>query len=69
MTLTQEELNSPTWKKVREYAQEELAQHRTNLEADATPEKTAKLRGSIKSLIRLLALGESPARVDDSADE
>jgi len=69
MNLTPEEINSPTWKKVREYAQARLAQHRINLETDAPPEKTAKLRGEIRELTLLLAL-ETPAQVaDDAGDE
>lgn len=67
--MTPEELNSPAWKKVRDWAQQELAQCRVNLEGDAAPEKTWKLRGSIRSLIRLLALGEPPAQAEDSADD
>lgn len=69
MTLTQEDITSPTWKKVKEYAQTELAQHRTNLETDASPEKTAKLRGSIRTLNLLLALEQPPAPADDDTDD
>ncbi|MFA6204383.1 MAG: hypothetical protein WC710_14490 [Gallionella sp.] len=57
--LTLEDLHSPTWRKVKEWAESELAQLRINLEADQEPERTAKLRGQIKSCKHLLNL-ESP---------
>jgi len=52
--LTLEDLRSPTWRKIKEWSESELAQLRINLEADQTPERTAKLRGQIKSHVSLL---------------
>jgi hypothetical protein len=67
--LTHEEINSPAWKKVKAWSEQELALLRVNLEADQTPERTAKLRGQIRSLSLLSALeSPAPAIVDDDAE-
>ena len=67
--LTNEDLTSQAWKKVRDYAEAELVLHRKNLESDASPEKTAKLRGQIRSLVLLLALGLPPTLAIEEEDE
>ena len=54
--LNLEDLRSPTWRKVKTWAESELAQLRVNLEADQEPERTAKLRGQINSYKLLLNL-------------
>lgn len=54
--LNQDDLQSPTWRKVKARIEAELVVLRKNLEADATPEKTAKLRGQIRANVLLLAL-------------
>lgn len=69
MLLTNEETSSTTWKKVREYVQEELDQLRINLEADATHERTQALRGSIRTLNKLILLGLPPARSAEEVDD
>jgi hypothetical protein len=67
--LTHEEINSSAWKKIKAWAEQELAQLRVSLEADQTPERTSKLRGQIRSLVLLLALeSPAPAIVDDDAE-
>ena len=66
--LTHEEINSPAWKKVKAWAEQELALLRVNLEADQTPDRTQKLRGQIRSHVLLLAL-ESPAPAIVGDDE
>lgn len=67
--LTHEEIHSPAWKKVKAWSEQELALLRVNLEADQTPERTAKLRGQIRSLVLLSALElPAPVIVDDDAE-
>lgn len=67
--LTHEEVNSPAWKKIKAWSEQELAQLRVNLEADQTPERTVKLRGQIRTHVLLLALeSPAPAIVDDDAE-
>jgi hypothetical protein len=61
--LTLEDFRSPTWRKVKAYCEAELKQHRINLEADQTPERTAILRGSIRSHVKILALENPPTLV------
>lgn len=64
--LTHEEINSPTWKKIKAWSEQELALLRVNLEADQPPERTAKLRGQIRIHVMLLALEcPPPAIVED----
>ena len=59
--LTLEDTRSPVWRKVTAYAEEELRILRKNLESDVTHERTIKLRGEIRRLVLLLALGYPPA--------
>lgn len=67
--LTHEEKNSPAWKKIKEWSEQSLVQLRINLEADQPPERTAKLRGQIRSLVLLQALeNPAPVIVDDDAE-
>lgn len=63
--LTHEERNSPAWKKIKEWSEQCLVQLRINLEADQTPERTAKLRGQIRSLVLLQAMENPPTIVAD----
>jgi len=67
--LTHEEMQSTTWKKVREYVQEELEQHRVNLEADVDMTRTQALRGSIRTLNKLILLGSPPAKSAEEVDD
>jgi hypothetical protein len=64
-TLNLEDLRSPTWRKVKAWAEAELAQLIVNLEADQTPERTAKLRGQIKSHRTLINLEVQPSPVPE----
>lgn len=59
--LTLEDQRSPTWRKIKAYVQTELEIARRSLERDITPEQTAKLRGQIRSMNAVLALGDSQA--------
>lgn len=65
----QDDMRSPCWRKIKEHCEAELSQLRINLEADQTPERTAKLRGQIRTHVLLLALeSPAPAIVDDDAE-
>ena len=67
--LTHEEINSPAWKKIKAWSEQELALLRTNLEADQTPERTQKLRGQIRTHVLMLALeSPAPAIVEDEVE-
>lgn len=59
LPLTADDRQSPTWKKIREYCDDEIAQHRINLEGDQAPDKTATIRGQIRSLKKLLSIGSA----------
>lgn len=56
--FTVEDINSQTWRKVKEYCAEEIERLRIHLEADADQDRTASLRGSIKTLKLVLRLEE-----------
>lgn len=58
--FTAEDINSQTWRKVKATIEGALAQHRINLEGDASPDNTLKHRGAIQALKQVLAL-ETPA--------
>lgn len=58
--LTQEDLRSQTWLKIKAHIDADLAILRINLESDVSPERTATLRGRIRSYTNLLALGDTP---------
>lgn len=64
-TLNLDDLRSPTWRKIKEWSESELTQLRINLEADQTPERSAKLRGQIKSLRALINLEVEPSPVPE----
>lgn len=59
--LSLDDIRSTAWRKVKAYAEAELEMHRKTLESDLLPEKTAKVRGQIRSLVLLLALETPPA--------
>lgn len=67
--LTAEDKRSPAWLKVAKYCDEQLLSLRAELEGDATPDRTATLRGRIKSLKSILSLGEVRATKEESEDE
>lgn len=56
MSLTVEDIRTPAWRKIKAWADAELLMLRADLEKDLLPEKTAKIRGQIRSLNLLLAL-------------
>lgn len=63
--LNLEDLSSPTWRKIKAWSEAELMQLRINLEADQSPEQTAKLRGRIKSHLSLINLEVQPHPVSE----
>lgn len=68
--LSLDDARSPTWKRVKAWAEGELALSRKHLESDATPERTAKLRGQIRAYVLLLALGDPPVpSIDEEIEE
>ena len=69
MIFTQDDRNSPTWKKLKAHIESELVGLRVNLEADQTPERTQKLRGQIRSFVTLLALENIPAPANEEDDD
>lgn len=60
--------HSPTWGRVREFAQARITSGLKQLETDIDEIKTAKLRGEIRSMRDLLALG-SPDRMSAAQAE
>lgn len=48
----------PLWAKLKAHLEERLAKARERNDADLTPDQTAKIRGEISCLKRLLALGQ-----------
>lgn len=60
MSFNLDDFRSPTWRKIKAYAEAEIKQHQINLESDAGPERTQKLRGSIQTLKLLLAIEDHP---------
>ena len=61
MTFTDDDRQSPTWKRLRAHIETQIAALREKNDSESlTPEKTAALRGEIKALKKLLAL-ENPA--------
>lgn len=67
--LSIEDVRGPTWRKVREYAEDQLRGLRTNLESDLTPERTAKVRGQIRSFNLLLALENTQAPIAEEEED
>lgn len=67
--LIVDDLRSPTWRKVKAWAEFELVILRKTIESDVSPEKTQKLRGQIRSLVLLLALEVSPALALEEIDD
>lgn len=61
MNFTDTDRNSGTWAAVKDYAAVRITELQRDLEADRTPEQTAKLRGRIAEIRSFLRAGE-PAR-------
>ena len=63
------ERNSPTWLKIKEYLEAELAKlRRSNDSQDLSETQTASLRGEIARIKVTLTLGDTPnVVVDDNA--
>lgn len=68
MKLTDTDRNSSTWAAVKEYAAVRITELQRDLEADRTPEQTAKLRGRIAEIRSFLRAGE-PAREVVAGDD
>jgi hypothetical protein len=60
--LTPADRMSPLWRALHEHLTNRLATLRAQNDADATPEKTARLRGQIAEVKALLAMNEEPRR-------
>lgn len=59
---------SPTWRKLRDHFEQRLQELRAKNDNDLDPIATAKVRGSIKEALYLLALGDQdPATEADEA--
>lgn len=58
MFLTQADRDSATWQKLSRHLNERIETLRRKNDNDATPEKTASLRGQIMEAKALLALGD-----------
>lgn len=67
--LTHEDRQSVVWRKIRAHCEVKLRSLRAELECDVTPERTANLRGQIRSHIILLALGDAPAPALEAEDD
>lgn len=59
------DLTSATWLSLKQHLQDRLATLRAQNDTEQTPEKTARLRGQIAEVKRLLALGEPRQLVRD----
>ncbi len=64
--LTADDMRTPTWQRARQQLEARLASKRVELEKDADPVTTAKLRGRIAEIKELLAL-QAPAQASDPA--
>jgi len=60
--LSQEDLASPVWQKLRVYLQARIDSHRRKNDNDLSPEATAKLRGRLAEAQLILKL-ENPRTV------
>lgn len=67
MTLNDVERQSALWKKLEAYLQERLQTCRKKNDGDLGELETARLRGEIRAIKQLLAVGESlpPMETDD----
>jgi hypothetical protein len=69
MKLNPNEIQSSTWKQVKDWAHQELARMRVQLESDKTELQTSRLRGQIATLKDLLKLDEENVKpVTESTD-
>lgn len=65
--LTDVEIHSATWERIRTHFEERLDAHRRKNDGNLTPDETAKQRGRIGEIKYLLGLGlrEQPAPTAD----
>lgn len=64
--LSEGDLQDPIWRvKIEPFLKKHLEILRNELEADAPPEKTARIRGAIREVRRFLKLG-TPIKFEDS---
>jgi len=69
MKLTETEVHSALWTKLKEHMESRLAEHRRKNDGDLDPTKTARMRGRIDELKVLLALETpEPAQVAEHGD-
>ena len=62
--LNSNDIQSATWMKIKEIYERRLEKIRIRNDSTLDPEKTARTRGQIEEIKRLLALGESPAPLE-----
>lgn len=62
--LDETDRGSATWMKVKAYTESRITSLQKELESDFDEQKTAKLRGRIVELRKLLTQGESPPIVN-----
>jgi len=59
MNMTRnEDFNSPTWRRLKEYCSVRMHDLHVQLEGDLTPDATAKVRGRIMELKLILTLDQ-----------
>jgi hypothetical protein len=68
MSLKPEQIHSPGWHAVKEYAAKRLVELRSRLEGDLKKKETTSVRASIKELKRLLDL-ETPDTPQQEIDQ
>lgn len=68
MILTEQEILSPLWGKLKEHHQARLESLRLQNDTDKTMEATAKLRGRIMEIKKFLAI-ENPQSPEASAND
>lgn len=65
MRLTEQEIQSAVWIKLREHMEQKLAALRSQNDGDLSHEQTIKLRGRVAQLKELLALANTtPAQAE-----
>lgn len=67
--LTSHDRQSPVWTKLRKHMEAKLQALRIKNDTDLDPVATAKVRGEIRNLKNLLALGDTPDPVTVADDD
>lgn len=67
--LTQAEIYSATWTRLREHLEERLAGYRIKNDSNLTPEETIKLRGRIAEIKYLLGIADPTTNESDDENQ